>query len=205
MKERIYKSLQEGAQAIEQLGLAENIVFIERLSMRIADCLIKKKKVLVAGNGGSLCDAMHFAEELTGFFRKKRKALCAIALTDSAHITCVGNDMGFEQIFVRGIEALGQEGDLFIALSTSGNSSNIFLAAKRAKELGLHTVAFLGKDGGITKGICDDEMIIRGFATSDRIQEAHMIALHIVIEIMEEYLFWQEPFRKVELRSVVEV
>lgn len=205
MKEKIYKSLQDGVQAIEQLALAENIAFIEKLSMRIADCLIKKKKVLIAGNGGSLCDAMHFAEELTGFFRKKRKALCAIALADSAHITCVGNDLGFEQIFARGIEALGQEGDLFIVLSTSGNSPNIFLAAKRAKELGLHTAAFLGKDGGITKGVCDEEMIIRGFLTSDRIQEAHMTALHIVIEVMEELLFWQEPFRKADVLTAVGV
>ena len=145
--------------------------------------------MLIAGNGGSLCDASHFAEELTGIFRKKRRALPAIALSDPGHLTCVGNDLGFEHVFARSIEAYGKKEDLFIGLTTSGNSPNMILAFERAKELGLTTLAFLGKGGGELKGYADLELIIEGFETSDRIQEAHMTAIHIMIELIEELLF----------------
>lgn len=145
-------------------------------------------KVLSAGNGGSLCDAMHFAEEFTGRFRSNRRALPVMALADSSHITCVGNDFGFDEIFARGVQAFGQKGDVFVGLSTSGNSSNIIKAVAAAKEAGMKTILLLGKDGGALKGSADIEFIIPG-TTSDRIQEVHMTILHIMIEGVERLYF----------------
>ena len=133
---------------------------------------------------------MHFAEELTGFFRKKRIALPAIALSDPGHLTCVSNDLGFESVFSRSVEALGAPGDLFIALTTSGNSPNLIQAVQMAKSKQLRTIAFLGKTGGEMKGQCDLEWIVSGFTFSDRIQEAHMAAIHIIIEQVERNLFY---------------
>ena len=160
----------------------------EKISKDLAEIFRKGNKVLIAGNGGSNCDALHFAEEFTGRFRGDRKALPAIAIGDSSHITCVGNDYGFDYIFSRGLEAYGKEGDMFIAISTSGNSSNIIKAVEVAKNLGIKTIGLLGKDGGKLKGVCDYEFIIPG-NTSDRIQEIHMMILHIIIEGVERIMF----------------
>ncbi len=164
----------------------ENIT--EKIAVEMAEAFQGGNKVLIAGNGGSNCDALHFAEEFTGRFRGNRRALPAIALSDSSHITCVGNDFGFDYIFSRGVEAYGKEGDFFIGLSTSGNSANIIKAVEAAKELGMKTIVLLGKDGGKLKGMCDYEFIIPG-ATSDRIQEIHMMILHIIIEGVEKIMF----------------
>ena len=191
MKEKILQAVTDAESALEQLTNPVALTFIEKGAAALADCFQMGGKVLVAGNGGSLCDAAHFAEELTGIFRKQRRALPAIALTEPGHLTCVGNDMGFEHIFSRGVEAFGKKGDLFIGLTTSGMSPNILLAFERAKELGLATIAFLGK-GGKLKGFADLELIIDGFQTWDSIQEAHMTAIHIMIELMEELLFAPE-------------
>ncbi len=190
MKEDIHKAVDDGIKAIEFLRLPQSIAFIETASDWIVDCFEKKGKLLIAGNGGSLCDAMHFAEELTGFFRQKRKALAAIALSDPGHMSCTANDAGYDFVFSRGVEALGTPGDLFIGLTTSGNSLNLINAFQTAKEMGLKTIAFLGKGGGKMKGKSDLEWIVDGFSTSDRIQEAHMTAIHILIEIMEKKLFF---------------
>ena len=160
----------------------------EKVAKKLADIFTKGNKVLICGNGGSNCDAMHFIEEFTGRFRKDRKALPSISISDSSHITCVGNDYGFDFIFAKGVEAFGQEGDFFFGISTSGNSKNIIEAVKSAKERNLKTVALLGKDGGKLKGACDYEFIIPG-ETSDRIQEVHMMILHIIIEGVERILF----------------
>jgi D-sedoheptulose 7-phosphate isomerase len=148
-----------------------------------------KEKILVAGNGGSLCDAMHFAEELTGLYRNKRPALPAIALSDPGHMSCVGNDLGYDQVFSRAVEALGKKGDVLVLLTTSGNSSNLIKAAQAAKEKGLSVIAFLGKTGGKMKGMGDLEWIVSGFSYSDRIQEVQMAAIHMIIEMVEEELF----------------
>ncbi len=164
----------------------ENIT--EKIAVEMAAAFQAGNKVLIAGNGGSNCDALHFAEEFTGRFRGNRRALPAIALSDSSHITCVGNDFGFDYIFSRGVEAYGKEGDFFIGLSTSGNSANIIKAVEAAKELGMKTIVLLGKDGGKLKGRCDYEFVIPG-ATSDRIQEIHMMILHIIIEGVEKIMF----------------
>ena len=160
----------------------------EKIACDLAKCFENGNKVLICGNGGSNCDALHFAEEFTGKFRKERRALPAIALSESSHITCVGNDYGFDYIFSKGVEAFGKEGDMFIGISTSGNSANVIKAVEVAKELGMKTVVLLGKDGGKLKGICDYEFIIPG-KTSDRIQEIHMMILHIIIEGVERIMF----------------
>ena len=166
----------------------ENIEKTEKISQELALAYKNGKKSLIAGNGGSNCDAMHFAEEFTGRFRKDRRALPSISISDSSHITCVGNDYGFDFIFAKGVEAFGQEGDFFFGISTSGNSKNVIEAVKMAKKKNLKTVALLGKDGGKLKGVCDYEFIIPG-ETSDRIQEVHMMILHIIIEGVERILF----------------
>ena len=160
----------------------------EKVAKDLAEVFTNGNKVLICGNGGSNCDALHFAEEFTGRFRKERRALPAIAISDSSHITCVGNDYGFDYIFSKGVEAYGKEGDMFIGISTSGNSGNVIKAVEKAKELGMKTVALLGKDGGKLKGMCDYEFIIPE-ETSDRIQEIHMMILHIIIEGVERIMF----------------
>lgn len=181
-------SIQEAISAVQQLSTPLGIVFLQQVTAKIVETFLNGKKLLIAGNGGSLCDAMHFAEELTGFFRFPRKALPAISLSDPGHITCVANDLHFHAVFSRSIEALSQPGDLFIGLTTSGNSANLIQAFATAKQHGVETIAFLGKGGGKLRGVADLEWIVESF-TSDRIQEAHMAAIHIIIEHVEYALF----------------
>lgn len=191
MKSDILSAVLDAIKAAEKLKEKEGLAFIEKSSQMIASCFAKGGKILIAGNGGSLCDAMHFAEELTSQFRAKRKALPAIALSDPGHLSCAANDFGYEHVFSRGVEAFGKKEDIFIGLTTSGNSQNIINAVTAAKGLGMKTIAFLGKDGGKMKGSCDLEWIVEGFKTADRIQEAHMAAIHIIIEMVEKRLFSQ--------------
>lgn len=182
-------SVNQSIRAIETLLEPKSLRFIEDFAALLADTFETGGKLILAGNGGSLCDAAHFSEELTGYFREKRRALPALVLSEPGHITCCANDTSFEEVFSRGVEAFGKTGDIFCALTTSGNSPNIVRAFEKAKELGLITVLFLGKTGGLLKGQADLELCIEGFITSDRIQEAHMAAIHIVIERMEARLF----------------
>lgn len=196
MNPKILKAIDEAICAASFLKEPQSVHFIETAAAWISDCFRSKGKLLIAGNGGSLCDAMHFAEELTGQFRYKRPALPAIALSDPGHLTCVANDVGFESVFSRGVEALSQKGDLFIAMTTSGNSPNLIAAASIAKSRGLKTIAFLGKTGGKMSGLCDLEWIVSGFPFSDRIQEAHMAAIHILIEQVENDLFYAQQTLK---------
>jgi D-sedoheptulose 7-phosphate isomerase len=189
MERDIIASVDESIKAIEMLREKKALLFIERVSFLIAKCFLSGNKLIIAGNGGSLCDAAHFAEELTGFFRKKRKALPAIVLSESGHLSCVANDVGYDYVFSRGVEAFGKEGDIFIALTTSGNSKNLLNANEVARKMGLKTAAFLGKGGGKLKGRSDLEWVVDGFKTSDRVQEAHMAAIHIIIEMVEKLLF----------------
>ncbi len=144
--------------------------------------------VFSCGNGGSHCDAMHFAEELTGKYRKTRRALGALALGDASHLTCTSNDFGFEYVFERQLRGLGRPGDLLIGLSTSGNSKNVIRATQAAKEMGMSTVALLGRDGGELRTLADLPIIIPA-QTSDRIQEMHIKLIHTVIESVERELF----------------
>lgn len=189
MRQQLMKSINDAVDAVSQLQKPPAISFIESAADTLATCFRAGNKVLVAGNGGSLCDGAHFAEELTGQFRSLRPALPVISLSEPGHITCVGNDLGFDKVFSRAIEAFGKPGDVFVGLTTSGNSPNIIKAFETAQRLEMKTIAFLGKGGGKLKGIADIELLIDGFATSDRIQEAHMAAIHIIIEMVEYQLF----------------
>ena len=189
MRDSIIQSIQDAIRAVGMIGEPQGVAVIESAAQMIVSCFQKGNKLLIAGNGGSLCDAIHFAEELTGQFRKQRAALPALALADPGSLTAISNDMGFENVFARSIEALGRPGDIFFALTTSGNSENLISAAQRAKERHLQTIAFLGKTGGRMKGLCDLEWIVSGFPHSDRIQEAHMTAIHIIIDVVERQMF----------------
>lgn len=181
-----YKKLEESLK--EFIAKEEKEMLTEEVAKKLASIFENGGKVLIAGNGGSNCDALHFAEEFTGRFRKERRPLPALAISDSSHITCVGNDYGFEYIFSKGIEAYGKKDDMFIGISTSGNSLNIIKAVEISRKLGLKIVLLLGKDGGKLKGTGDYEFIIPG-ETSDRIQEVHMTILHIIIEGVERIMF----------------
>ena len=143
-------------------------------------------KILTCGNGGSLCDAQHFAEELSGRYRETRRALAAIALTEASHMTCVANDFGFEFVFSRFVEALGRPGDVLLAISTSGNSPNILRAAEAARELGMTVVSLTGKDGGQLAALSDVEIRAPHTGYADRIQEIHIKAIHILILLIEK-------------------
>jgi D-sedoheptulose 7-phosphate isomerase len=165
-----------------------NDAVIETMAVALADCFRAGNKALSCGNGGSACDALHFAEEFTGRFKGDRKALPVIPLLDGANLTCIANDYGFENIFSRGVEAYGKPGDILLAISTSGNSVNIIKAVEAAHAAGMKVLLFTGKDGGKLHGTCDAEILVKSFDT-ERIQEVHMIVLHILIESVERILF----------------
>lgn len=186
---KVTQIVDDAIRAAAFLKEPHSIQFLQQAGRVIADAFLNGGKVIAIGNGGSLCDAAHFTEELTGFFRHKRAALPAIVINDPSHLTCVSNDIGYENVFSRGVEAYGKPGDVLISLTTSGNSPSIVKAVDTALQLGLTTISFLGKGGGVLKGKSHLEWIIEGFSTSDRIQEAHMAALHIIIEIIEFHLF----------------
>jgi D-sedoheptulose 7-phosphate isomerase len=145
-------------------------------------------KALSCGNGGSMSDAMHFAEEWSGRYRAERPPLPAIAFSDPGHMSCVANDYGYDQVFARQVRALGASGDLLLLLSTSGNSPNLLRAAEVAREKGVTVVGLLGKGGGALLPLCDIGIVVPG-ATSDRIQELHIKIIHTVIEAVERTLF----------------
>jgi len=142
-------------------------------------------KIISCGNGGSMCDAMHFAEELTGRFRNIRSAFPAIAISDASHITCVANDFGQDYIFSRMIEGLGKPGDILLAISTSGNSKNVVNAIDAAKNRGMQVVGLTGKNGGLMAGICDVEIRVPHNGFSDRIQEIHVLVIHSLVNYIE--------------------
>jgi D-sedoheptulose 7-phosphate isomerase len=153
------------------------------------DALRGGKKLLACGNGGSMCDAMHFAEEWTGRFRSDRAPLPALAFSDPSQLTCIANDFGYEQVFARSVEAFGSAGDVLVVLSTSGNSPNVLAAVAAARKKGLTSVGLLGKGGGGLASRVDVPIIVPRAQTSDRIQEVHIQVLHIAIEAVERELF----------------
>jgi D-sedoheptulose 7-phosphate isomerase len=161
---------------------------IENSIVLMSNALLNGNKVISCGNGGSMSDAMHFAEELSGKFRNERKPLPAIAIADPAYITCTGNDYGFDHIFARFIEGFGKEGDILLAISTSGNSPNVIKAAQAAKQLKMPVVALTGKDGGALSSIADIEIRAPHSNYSDRAQEIHIKVIHILIKQIEEAL-----------------
>ncbi len=163
-----------------------NLKTIEAAAKAIANSIKQGGKVISCGNGGSHCDAMHFAEELTGRYRDNRKALPAICVSDPSHISCVSNDYGYEFVFSRYLEALGNKGDVLLGISTSGNSGNIINAAKTAKERGMTVIILSGKDGGKLAPLADIELRVPHFGYADRIQEIHIKIIHILILLIEK-------------------
>ena len=154
----------------------------------IAGAIQEGGKVITCGNGGSHCDAMHFAEELTGRFRNDRRSLPAIAISDPSHISCTANDYGFDYIFSRFVEGLGQEGDVLLGISTSGNSANVLEAVKAAHSRGMKVIALTGKDGGKLGSVADVEIRVPHQGYADRVQEVHIKVIHIVILLIEKLL-----------------
>ncbi len=183
----IRAELAEARNVLDQfLADPANLARIAEAAEVFAHSLRNGGKVLTCGNGGSLCDAQHFAEELSGRYRENRRALAAIALTEASHMTCVANDFGFEFVFSRFVQALGRGGDVLLAISTSGNSPNILRAAEAAKEAGMLVVSLTGKDGGQLAGLSDVEIRVPHFGYADRIQEVHIKVIHILILLIEK-------------------
>ncbi|WP_299758925.1 D-sedoheptulose 7-phosphate isomerase [uncultured Pontibacter sp.] len=170
------------------LSDAKNIASIELAADTMAESIKYGGKILSCGNGGSMCDAMHFAEELTGRYRDNRKAIPAISISDASHMSCVGNDYGYEFVFSRYLEALGNNGDVLLAISTSGNSGNVIKAAETAKAKGVKVVGLTGKDGGKLAPLCDVEIRVPHFGYADRVQEIHIKVIHILILLLEQKL-----------------
>lgn len=163
-----------------------NLATIEQAARLMADALRQGGKILSCGNGGSLCDAQHFAEELSGRYRADRPALAALALTEASHMSCVANDYGYDHVFSRYVQALGRPNDVLLAISTSGNSPNILRAAEAAKGVGMSVVGLTGKDGGKLAALCDVEIRAPHAGYADRIQEIHIKAIHILIMLIEQ-------------------
>ncbi|TRN11422.1 D-sedoheptulose 7-phosphate isomerase [Vibrio fluvialis] len=183
----IKSELTEAADVLNKfLSDDHNIAQIEAAAKVIADSFKQGGKVLSCGNGGSHCDAMHFAEELTGRYRENRPGYPGIAISDPSHLSCVSNDFGYDYVFSRYVEAVGSKGDVLFGLSTSGNSGNILKAIEAAKAKGMKTIALTGKDGGKMAGLADVEIRVPHFWYADRIQEIHIKIIHIVIQLIEK-------------------
>ena len=181
----------EAAQATLEAFLADgaNMEAVARFADLCHSALQSDNKLMSCGNGGSMCDAMHFAEEWTGRFRGNRAALPAIAFSDPSQLSCIANDFGYDEVFARSVEAYGQPGDVLVCMSTSGGSPNAIKAVEQAGRMGITTVALLGKGGGQMKDMVDLAIVVPLAETSDRIQEIHIKVLHIAIEAVERMMF----------------
>ncbi|QCI24892.1 D-sedoheptulose 7-phosphate isomerase [Buchnera aphidicola (Rhopalosiphum padi)] len=164
----------------------EQIKNIEKAAILIAQSFKNKKKVISCGNGGSHCDAVHFSEELTGLYREKRPGYAAIPISDVGHISAIGNDFGYDQIFSRYIESIGRSNDVLLAISTSGKSINIINAIQAARKKNMKVIVLTGNNGGEVKNLSDIEICIPYHGYSDRIQEMHIKVIHILILIIEK-------------------
>jgi D-sedoheptulose 7-phosphate isomerase len=190
MNNLITQSLQESQQVLADfLSNPAKIEAIEKAANVLVEALKKGNKILSCGNGGSHCDAMHFAEELSGRYRENRPALAAMAISDPSHISCVSNDFGYNYIFSRFIEGLGNKGDVLVGISTSGNSANIIEAVKAAQAKGMEVILLTGKDGGQLAAYGCHEIRVDHFGYADRIQEIHIKVIHILIQLIESKLF----------------
>jgi D-sedoheptulose 7-phosphate isomerase len=175
------------AQSVLQQFIADdkNISLIEEAGKILVTALENGNKILSCGNGGSMCDAMHFAEELTGRYRNDRSPLPALAISDPSYLTCTANDFGFDQVFSRYIDAFGKAGDVLLAISTSGNSKNIVIAVEKAKQKDMKIITLSGNSGGFLKAISDVCICVQNDGYSDRIQEVHIKIIHILIHFIE--------------------
>ena len=163
----------------------ENVRLLEDSISQLISTYESSGKVLSCGNGGSMCDAMHFAEELSGRYKDDRPGLAAISISDPSHITCVANDYGYEQVFSRYIQSLGQEGDVLLAISTSGNSKNVINAIHAARDKGMKVIGLTGKNGGQMAELCDIEIRAPHSKYADRAQEIHIKVIHSLIDFIE--------------------
>jgi len=178
----------EDAQSVLQRFISdeEAIAAVREAAGLMVDALRSNNHIYSCGNGGSMSDAMHFAEELSGRFRGDRPPIAAAAISDPGHITCTANDYGFAHIFSRYVEAFGKKGDVLLAISTSGNSENVLNAAKKAREKGMKVIGLTGKDGGKLAALCDVEIRAPHSEHSDRVQEIHIKVIHILVMLIEE-------------------
>lgn len=183
IKQRIRESIETKNRMLEHCTSD-----IEKMAELIIDCYKKGNRMYLCGNGGSACDAMHFAEELVARYELERPALPAHALTDSSAITCWANDYDFDTVYERKISAYGKPGDVLIAISTSGNSKNIINAVNKAKEIGMVVIGLSGKTGGKLKPLCDLCIVVPSDSTA-RIQESHITIIHIICELIEKTMF----------------
>ena len=191
MIEHIHRVLNECSQSLVNLQKNEQTLNqLEEAAKALAECLANGGRVFSCGNGGSMSDAMHFAEELSGRFRQNRKPLAATAISDPGHITCTGNDFGFEHIFSRYIEAHGKKGDMLLAISTSGTSKNITLAMEKALSMEVTVIGLTGQYDSPMKDLSDYFICTEGAGIyADRVQELHIKCIHILIELCEMQLF----------------
>jgi D-sedoheptulose 7-phosphate isomerase len=185
---QIADQFSEAAKILAEFSTKENFERIEKAGMLMVEALTYGNKIYSCGNGGSMCDAMHFAEELTGRYRNDRKPFAAMSISDPSHLSCVSNDYGYEQVFSRFIEAFGQKGDVLLAISTSGNSSNVVAAVEIARNKGMKVVALTGKDGGKLALSCDVEIRSPQTVYADRAQEIHIKVIHSLIGFIESKL-----------------
>lgn len=190
METHIRASFEEARQALESLIANENAhQQIAAAARLLVDCFKARGHVFTCGNGGSMCDAMHFAEELSGRYRNDRPALGAISISDGAHLTCAANDFGFEQVFSRYIEAQGRSGDVLVGISTSGKSPNVILAAEKAKSIGMKVITLTGKPGSLLGSLAHVDICTPGGRYADRVQELHIKVIHTLIELIEREMF----------------
>jgi len=186
-KSLILENFEEARSAIDEfLKEEQNLECISDAAELMIEALRSGKKIMSCGNGGSMCDAMHFAEELSGRFREDRAALAAISISDPAHLSCVGNDYGFDHVFSRYLEGLGNQGDVLLAISTSGKSKNVLNAIQQAKAKGIKIVGLTGKDGGQMAALCDIEIRAPKSTYADRAQEIHIKVIHSLIQSIEK-------------------
>ncbi len=185
-QEYIHQVLKESAEVLQNfLTDPSKVEAIAKAGDLMVASIKSKGKIISCGNGGSMSDAMHFAEELTGKFRENRPSLPAIAISDQGYMSCVANDFGYEYVFSRFVEGIGQNGDVLLAISTSGNSTNVINAAKAAKEKGIKVIGLTGKNGGELAQHCDVEIRVEHQGYADRIQEMHIKIIHCLIGIIE--------------------
>ena len=175
---QIKKQFEESQRILSEFQTEENFEKINAAIELMSAALKNGNKIISCGNGGSMCDAMHFAEELSGRFRQNRKGLAAVSISDPSHISCVANDFGYDFVFSRYIEALGQSGDVLVGISTSGSSKNVILAVEEAKKKGMKTLVLTGKDGGKLAGLADLEIRAPYSEFADRAQEIHIKIIH---------------------------
>ena len=188
--DRISKHFEEALSVLNDFFNDENLQKIKSAGDLMVKSLKSENKIISCGNGGSMCDSMHFSEELSGKFRNERAALPAISISDPSHISCVANDYGYDQVFSRFVDAFGKNGDVLLAISTSGNSKNIINAIKSAKSKNMIVIGLTGKDGGQMASLCDVELRAPISEYADRAQEIHIKIIHALIDYIEQELFF---------------